>query len=266
MSKEPLVTIVTPSYNQGKFIAETIESVLNQTYKNIEYIVVDDGSNDNTIDILKKYESHGVSWVIENRIGQGGVMQKGLELAHGEIIGYINADDILLPDTVRKVVEVFVSSQDIGLVYGDVEIIDEEGNYLTLVRSHLLTVESLLRFDQSVTQPGSFYKKQLVEKVGGIDTRLFFVMDYDLFIRLLKVSKGVYIPEPLARFRLHSKSKSFNYSGTISVIEAFRVSRRYGAPLFSPLNFKRAKALAKAIVKSILGMPLINIEKLKKGA
>jgi glycosyltransferase involved in cell wall biosynthesis len=265
MSKEPLVTIVTPSYNQGKFIAETIESVLNQTYKNIEYIVIDGGSTDETVDILKSYEDKGVKWISERDDGQSDAINKGFRMAKGEIIGWINSDDLLMPYTVEKIVEAF-SDEKVGLVYGNIWIIDETGNFVKEYKPGEITLYRLLKIEQSVPQPGSFYRKRFVEMVGGLNKYLNFVMDYDLFIKLLKISKAVYIPLPLAKFRLHCKSKTFNFSATKSVIEAYKVSRKYGAPLFSPLNFKRAKALAKAIVKSILGMPLINIEKLKKGA
>jgi len=263
--KEPLVTIVTPSYNQAQFITETIESILSQTYKNIEYIVVDGGSTDGTVGILKSYEDKRVKWISERDDGQSDAINKGFRMAKGEIIGWINSDDLLMPYTVEKIVEAF-KDEEVGLVYGNTLIIDETGNFVKEYKPGEITLERLLKIDQSVPQPGSFYRKRFVDLAGGLNKQLNFVMDYDLFIRLIKISKAVYVPIPLAKFRLHSRSKTFNFSATKSVIEAYKVSRKYGAPLFSPLNFKRTKALIKAIVKRILGMPLINIEKLKKGA
>ncbi len=264
MGNQPLVSIVTPSYNQGRFITETIESVFNQTYSNIEYIVIDGGSTDGTIDILKSYEHKGLKWISEKDEGQSDAINKGFKLCNGEIVGWLNSDDVLLPYCVEKVVEEFNKDENIGLVYGDIQIIDENGNLIREYKPGLLTLERLLKIEQSVPQPGSFYRKKFVDLVGGLDKQLNFVMDYDLFIKLLKISKAIYIPELLAKFRIHSQSKTFNFSATKSVIEAYRVSRKYGAPVFSALNFKRAKSLVKSIAKIILGRPLINIEKLKR--
>jgi len=263
MLKEPLVTVVTPSFNQAKFITETIESVLNQTYKNIEYYVIDGGSTDGTLEILKRYRDSRLKWISEKDDGQSDAINKGFKLAKGEIVGWINSDDILMPEAIEKVVVAF-NDETVGLVYGDILIIDEFGNVIKEYKPGEITLERLLKIEQSVPQPGSFYRKRFVELVGGLDKKLNFVMDYDLFIRLLKISKAIYIPIPLAKFRIHSKSKTFNYSATKSVIEAYKVSRKYGAPLFSALNYKRAKSLTKALVKRILGIPLINIEKFKR--
>lgn len=264
MIKKPLVSIVTPSFNQGRYIAETIESVLSQTYQNIEYIVIDGGSGDETIGILRKYKSAGLKWISEADSGQSDAIQKGFERAQGEIIGWLNSDDVLLPYTVEKVVCAFDESPDIGLVWGDLLVIDESSCPVNTCRSGSLSLNRLLNEDQSVMQPGSFYRRQYVERVGGLDKKLRFVMDYDLFIRLLRISKGVYIPEPLAKFRLHTESKSCNLMPIFGAIEAFRVSRRLGGALLCRLNVHRASELLKGLVKRAIGMPAINVAKIRK--
>jgi glycosyltransferase involved in cell wall biosynthesis len=266
MPGKPLVSIVTPSFNQGRYITETIKSVLAQTYENIEYIVIDGGSSDETIDILRKYESDGLKWLSEPDEGQSDAIQKGFEKARGEIIGWLNSDDVLLPTTVEKVVRAFDGVPDIGLVYGDLLLIDQEGSPITSCSSGPLSLKRLFTKNQQVLQAGSFYRRHYVEQAGGIDKKLTFVMDYDLFIRLLRISKGVYLPETVAKFRLHPQSKSSTLVPTLGAIEAFRVSRRWGGPLLCHLNFQRASNLLKGVTKMALGMPAVNVAKLRKQA
>ncbi len=263
MNSQPLISIVTPSYNQGNYIEDTIESILQQTYPNIEHLVIDGGSSDHTLDILRKHESPRLQWVSEKDSGQSDAIQKGFNRTRGDIVGWLNSDDVILPHTIEKVVDAFGQNRSIGIVYGDVIVTDEYLKQLTVFRSGKLTVHRLLNKNQSIPQPGSFYRKEVLDSVGGVALTLRFVMDYDLFIRVLSVSEGIYIPEPLAKFRLHAKSKSYNYSTTLSIIEAFHVSRKFGAPLFSSLNYFRCKALVKALAKQALGLPSINFARLK---
>jgi hypothetical protein len=143
----------------------------------------------------------------------------------------------------------------------DVLVIDDRA--APLLSAVRCWIYRLLNEEQQVIQPGSFYRKSYVELVGGIDKKLRFVMDYDLFIRLLRISEGAYIAEPLAKFRLHAKSKSFTLMPTLGEIEAFRVRRRWGAPLLSRLNAYRTSRLIKELVKMALGMPAVNVAKIR---
>ncbi len=263
MNKRPLVSIITPSYNQGPYIEQTIRSVLEQSYPNIEYLVMDGSSADGTVQILRSYEKLGVSWLSSPDDGQSDAIQQGFELARGEILGWLNSDDLLLPDAVQKVVAAFEASPGAGLVYGDLLIVDERGQLLLEHRTGQLSAQRLLRLDQALSQPGSFYRAEVLRRVGGLDRSLRYAMDYDLFIKLLRASDGVYLEEPLAKFRLHPLSKSYLYGASARLREAFRVGRRHGAPLFCRLNARRLRSALAAGLKGLLGLPPLNVEKLR---
>lgn len=234
MNPSPIVSIVTPSYNQGHFIRETIESILGQSYPHLEYWVIDGCSTDNTLDILGSIRDERFHWISEPDHGQSDALQKGFNHSTGEILGWVNSDDLLWPKTVERAVQTFAASEDIGFVYGDLLVVDNARKPITRLHPGVLSLKRLLTQDQSITQLGSFYSREVFERAGNIDLNLRFGMDYDLFIRLLKSSKGEYIPECLGEFRLHQTSKSFVYTDTLFLREIFLISRRYGAPLLTP--------------------------------
>ena len=206
---EPLVSIVTPSYNQGHFIERTILSVRNQDYPKIEHIVMDGGSTDNTLSILKKYED-SITWRSETDKGQSDGINKGFLNSNGEILAWLNSDDTYCPGAVRKVAEFLLENPDVGMVYGDCFIVDEMdtviGRWVDSMDFDLdLLTNKVLNF---IPQPTAFFRRKVLDTVGLLDADLEMAMDYDFWIRVGKKFKVKRIPEVLASFRLSSNSKS----------------------------------------------------------
>lgn len=211
MTDRPLVSIVTPSLNQGEFIRGTIESVLSQGYPNIEYLVMDGGSTDNTLEILRSYGEH-LSWVSEPDSGQSQAINKAWKLARGEIISWLNADDLLFQDAVRQAVLAFKSSgDDLAVVYGDCDYIDEDGYYLGKYPSRRFDYEQLvLQAEDFIPQPGTFIRHKWAAQVGMLDESLHFVMDYDLWLRLGMCARFTYLSQKMSFARLHGGAKTIS--------------------------------------------------------
>ncbi len=217
MNKEnPLITIVTPSYNQGKYIEETIQSVLNQTYKNIEYIIIDGCSNDETEDILKKYREYkNIKIIIEKDNGQTEAINKGFKMAKGELIGWINSDDILKYDCVENIVEAYKLNQDATVFYGYIDFIDEQSNKCYTKKIGDLEYNYLLNVNPDINQQGSFYLAKRVKEINYLDEKINFTMDYDLWLRLLKNNNGVNLHKIVGEFRIQYQSKTMTNGNAI---------------------------------------------------
>jgi glycosyltransferase involved in cell wall biosynthesis len=223
---QPLVSIVTPSYNQGAYLRRTIESVLTQTYPNIEYIICDGGSTDDSVAILRSYGDR-IRWVSEKDAGQADAINKGFAQSHGEIRAYLNSDDTLWPDAVAKVVRYFQQNPDVDMVYGDASYVDTEdritGRYNTAPYSF-----ARLMFDCCVCQPAAFWRASIAEAVGEFDASLHLVMDYDYWLRIDRAGGTIrYLPEMLANSRLYPETKTLSRRGEI-YDEIFAVCRRHG--------------------------------------
>lgn len=204
----PLVTIVTPSYNQGEFIKATIESVLSQDYPNIEYIVMDGGSTDNTVEILKSY-GEKIQWVSEKDAGQADAVNKGIRRAKGQIIGWLNSDDTYLEGAVSKMVKYFVEHPETDMVYGEGYYTDKNGNiterYLTEKYNYERLAEMCI-----VCQPTAFFTKEIVERVGMLDVEHQLSMDYELWLRMAKNGKIAYVPDYIATSRMYEENKTLS--------------------------------------------------------
>ena len=162
----PRVSIVTPSYNQGEFIEETIRSVLLQGYPNLEYIIIDGGSTDRTLEIIHKYERGLAYWTSEPDRGQSDAINKGFQRATGEFIGWLCSDDVLLSDAVRLSVDHFIQRPDVAMVCGDCHVIDETGAYLHTVRGRPFSlVEQIRACRNDVIQPGSLMRRTIFEQI-----------------------------------------------------------------------------------------------------
>ena len=207
-SKSPRVSIVTPSYNQGHFIEETIRSVLLQGYPDLEYIIIDGGSSDATTAIIRKYENWLTYWVSEPDEGQTEAIKKGWSLATGEVVAYINADDAYLPGAVSVAVDAFCARPDAGMVYGTAVIVDDRGRELRPWRAQPFDVRRMLTRGSIVPQPATFFSAAALEEVGSLDDRWNMIMDYELAIRMGMRYPAISVSEALARFRDHGKSKS----------------------------------------------------------
>jgi len=209
-AKLPLVSIVTPSYNQGRFIRETIESVLGQDYPNIEYWVIDGGSSDDTLAILHEFEHDSrLHWVSEPDCGQSDAINKGLALCHGELFGWLNSDDRLLPGAVRRVVEAWLAG-GAAILYGRARLIDQHGHDLGYcpAQSSRMSLKQILNMRYFLAQPATFAPIDAVRQVGGLDSALHYAMDLDLWIKLAERLPIRHVPCDLAQFRLHPGSKS----------------------------------------------------------
>jgi glycosyltransferase involved in cell wall biosynthesis len=222
----PLVSLVTPSYNQARFIRETIDSVLAQSYPSIEYLVLDGGSTDGTLDILTSYGDK-IRWISEPDSGQAEAINKGLSVARGQIVGYLNSDDVLQPDAVEQAVRHLVEHPECDLVYGDADYIDESGTVFGRYPTAPYSFERMMT-DCCICQPAAFWRSTAAEIVGPFDERLQYALDYDYWLRFDRSGFVLqYMPTRLAQSRLHAGAKTLRARAEIYA-EIFDVSRRRG--------------------------------------
>ena len=224
----PRISIVTPSYNQGQFIEETIRSVLLQGYPNLEYIIIDGGSTDNSVEIIKTYEPWLTYWISEPDRGQSHAINKGIEKATGDWIAWLNSDDIYLPDALFKIATTIAqSTQPIAWIVGTTIYTDQElretarfepGVYITSGKQKKYDVLSWIDFvcvkrsRITLPQPSSFWLRSAVLQAGGIDESLIYAMDLELYGRLAYQGfRPVLLKEVLACFRTHHEQKTSNY-------------------------------------------------------
>lgn len=208
----PKISIITPSYNQGHFIKETIDSILNQNYPNLEYIVMDGGSTDNTVKILKSY-GEKIDWISKKDKGQTDAINKGIKKATGDIIAYINSDDAMLPNTLHTVAEYFNENLDAQWLTGDYFIVDAEGRkiqsfvatYKRFLRNYPnKTVLSIANF---IIQPSTFWRRSLTDEIGLFREDLHYVMDFEYWMRAIEEYPLHVLPNHFSLFRIHGNSK-----------------------------------------------------------
>jgi glycosyltransferase involved in cell wall biosynthesis len=201
--------VITPSFNQAEFIRETIESIWSQDYPNLEHIVIDGGSTDGTVEILNEYTRMGkrFRFISEPDRGQSDAINKGLQMAKGEIIGWLNSDDVYLPGAISKAVEALSEHTDWAVVYGNAFHVNQNNYILNRYPIKPFDRKHLFEFC-IICQPAAFVRKDVFEAVGGVDETLHFCMDYDLWIRISKDYPIGYIDEDLANSRLHPACKS----------------------------------------------------------
>lgn len=251
-----LASVIVPTFNSERFLEQTLESLINQDYDNLEIIVIDGGSKDSTIDIIKKYEKNIAYWISERDTGQSNALNKGFRAAKGDIAGWLCSDDILYPDSVRIVAEEFAKDDGLGIVYGDIDQINANNKIFRKIKYKPLTADYILNVHHPVPQQGSFYRRKLLERVGFLDESLHQVMDYDLFIKLLKISEGKYMDRPLGQFRMFETNKSTIQGAWVGSIEGFRVTRRHGGKIFSRVTFLRLKRMSRYLIKRLLRIKL----------
>jgi glycosyltransferase involved in cell wall biosynthesis len=240
----PLVSIITPSFNQAPFLEATIESVLAQDYPNIEYLIMDGGSTDGSVEIIRKHEDHLACWTSERDNGQTSAIRKGFDRATGSIFAWLNSDDLLAPSAVRIVVDLLRRLPDVGVVYGDRLHIDAKGNVIGINR---MPAFYPAMFARNITLPQEtvFFRRGVYELVGGLDETLRFSLDFDLWVRMSAVTNFRHVPAFLGSFREHTTSKSVafhsegNRDGDRYLEEHARVLRwHFGRPLPTPAQTK----------------------------
>ena len=205
----PRISIVTPSYNQGRFIEETIRSVLLQGYPNLEYVVVDGASTDGSIEIIRKYERWLHFWTSEKDNGQGDAINKGLERVSGEVANWLNSDDVLYLGALRRVAEAYALDSTATLYNGSAVRIDSEGNYGTAYTAHELTPEKALEGKIPLPQPAIFFRRDRWIEHGRLNRHFYYAIDTDLFIScILSGHSRVLQGPPLALMRIHETAKT----------------------------------------------------------
>ncbi len=248
---QPLVSIVTPSFNKGSFIEETILSIRNQAYPHIEHIVMDGGSKDGTLDILRKYEDR-LTWISEPDKGQSDAINKGWRLAKGEIIAYLNADDTYTPGAVEAAVRFLADHPDVDLVYGRCNIISEEGRLIGEC-GEPYTLAALVAGPNPIPQPAAFLRRRVLDEVGYVDVSLHMAMDHDLWVRIGTRFAIAFTPRTLANFRLCAGTKTSDSAFAFGP-DTIRVLDKLYAQPDLPAEVTRVKREAYAYAHMLLFM------------
>lgn len=221
-AKFPKITIVTPSYNQGQFIERTIESVLNQDYPNLEYIIMDGGSKDNTLQIIKKYQKHLI-WKSEKDDGQADAINKGLRISTGDILAYLNSDDTYMPNILKKVGQIFNEQSAIDFLYGKGRLIDIHDKEIGFYNDSQTDADKL--FTQcAISQPTAFWRRKVMDKVGLFDPSFQYTMDYEYWMRIAKQFDLHYFDQlVIANTRIHPDAKTSSQTHKLH-LDAVRAS------------------------------------------
>lgn len=208
-NKLPLVTVITPAYNQGIFLRDTIESVLSQDYPNIELYVLNDGSTDETETILKEYTGR-IKWETHKNMGQTPTINKGWSLTNGEIITWLNSDDTYLPGAVKAGVDYLMAHPETGVVFADTLFTEFDGK--PLERSKPQPTFNYLNFiincENPIPQPSSFIRRDVIKKAGELDAKFYYFMDWDFWLRAGLFFKIDYTPQLWSTYRFHAESKT----------------------------------------------------------
>jgi len=223
----PKISIVTPSYNQGKFIEETIRSILLQNYPNLEYIIIDGGSTDETIDIVKKYDKWITYWVSELDRGQSHAINKGIEKCTGDIFNWINSDDFLLPQALFYIAS-YSWGNNVAALIGRGHKINFKGSRIYSPFPHKVNTEKLIDWNNNnFMQPACFFKRSVFDKVGKLDENIFGCFDVDLWIRISRKFKFDILNKDIAHAYIHENAKTVGSSEKVK-IETYLLMVKYG--------------------------------------
>lgn len=210
MINNPKISIIIPTFNQGKFIEQTILSILNQTYKNFEIIIIDGGSKDNTIDIIKKHKTHLTYWISEKDSGQSEAINKGISKTTGDIITWLNSDDYYEPNTLETIANNFIQSDSLAVVHGKARLFGAK------IKDKIIGLNSDIEMHQYLPfmrfpQPSSFYSKDAMLKLIPINEELHYAMDFEMIVKTVLLGSNIKrIDNLLSHYRIHENSKSNN--------------------------------------------------------
>ena len=244
----PLVSIVTPSFNQAPYLEATIRSVLDQDYPRIEYIVIDGASSDGSPDLIESFAPQLASWVSERDLGQTDAINKGFSRARGEIFAWLNSDDTYLPGAVSEAAAYLTAHREIGMVYGQAYYVNGAGETMARYPAGPTDHRGLRRGVTTIPQQATFFRSQLWNLVGPLDTSFYYAMDYDLWVRISALTPIAYVRRPWANFRIHDLSKSRREAFRCWP-EMMRVHFRNGGTRLSVLY---AKYLVRRLVEPIM--------------
>jgi len=248
MQSCPLVSILIPSFNREKYLRKSIDGALNQSYRDIEVIVVDGASKDRTVDILKSYGNR-IKWISEPDQGESDAYNKGVRLSQGEIICFLPSDDMLLPNAVEVAIQEFQTGDDhVGMVNGDAFLVDEQDHIIGFVRAVPLSAYYLTNIDVGrVIQPSTFLRRWAIQQAGGWDISVRYANDLDLWIRVLRNYSCRYVQTPLSYVRRHSSSLTVSQFKA-ALVDAYKIRRKYGGLLLSPATLRMLKVLLKYVL------------------
>ncbi|HRK91499.1 MAG TPA: glycosyltransferase family 2 protein [Anaerolineales bacterium] len=241
-----LVSIITPSFSQAKYLEQTIRSVLSQDHPRIEYIVMDGASTDGSVDTIEKYADELTYWESQKDNGQADAINKGFARASGDIIAWLNSDDFYLPGTVSAAVKIFDENPDVVLVYGNMLAVDENGVTFNTLTYKQLTLEDLLCF-QIIGQPAVFMRRSALQKTSGLDLSFHFLLDHLLWIQIAKHGRILHVDQTWAAARYHAEAKNRAKAAEFGR-EAFRIldvveKDQSLSPILSSIH-RRARASA----------------------
>lgn len=239
----PKISIVTPSYNQGRFLEEAINSVLSQDYPNLEYIIIDGGSTDDSVKIIKKYEKHLSYWISEKDESQADALNKGFAKTTGDIFAWLNSSDLYNPKVLHKVVEYWIRHPDCHLLTGDGEYVDSADTKIEYyVKAMPWSFKELLHFcgGKYLPQPSVFFSREAFSQAGGLNSTLYYVMDLDLWLKIAKKHQLHYLPICISKSRRHEDAKTRPEMMKACLNEAFDVVTNHlgGINIFSRIIIK----------------------------
>ncbi len=252
----PTVSIITPSFNQARYLESTIQSVLTQDYPRIEYLIVDGGSTDGSVDIIKKYADRLAWWVSEKDKGQTDAINKGFARATGQILAWLNSDDTYEPGAVGRAVKYLIEHPEVGMVYADCNFINEDGSVIGKFGAAQTDYRRLREGYVHIPQQTMFFRAELWKQVGPLDPSFYFAMDYDLWTRIAAKSAMKYLAgQTWANFRMHTSGKSVAADDRCWP-EMLKVHYRDGGSFFAPI-------VAKYYVRKMIA-PVWNWRRRKK--
>lgn len=242
MTDQPTISVMTPSFNQADFISQTIHSVLTQNYSHLEYLIIDGGSTDGTLDILRSYSGR-LTWLSEPDHGQAEAINKGLQRATGDILAWLNSDDLYLPGALQCIADFFTRQPDVDMVYGDYHLIDSRGKLLLRKKEIPFDYNILLYGLDYISQPTTFFRRRVVERVGYLDESLHYGLDWEYWLRIARAGGQVaHIPRYLAAARWHPQAKTIIAPAQMYA-EHQAIRQRYGdRPRFRSARLQRLYA------------------------
>ncbi len=244
------ISVITPSFNQARFLPATLASVGEQAHDDIEHILIDGGSNDGSVEVIQAHADQLAFWVSEPDEGQTDALCRGFDRATGDIYCWLNSDDLFEPWTLREVVAFFESHPDVDFVYGDATWISDDGAVLKPKREHSFARFVFLHDHNFIPQPSAFWRRSLYERVGGLDRSFNLAMDADLWARFAEVTKPVHVARPWSRMRFYPEQKNTALRPA-SLEEMERIRSRYTGSRVIPRRVLRMTARVLRVVLKV---------------